>query len=129
MLNKYIMKLLIIDDDKSGLNSLCSALKPLDYDVNYLNDPLFAMKHFSDITYDVVITDLRMPLLNGLEVLKIVKRRSPRTKVIVYTGDVDVTLEDEAKKYNVDLFMRKPIKIGEMINFLKAYENGAAESK
>jgi YesN/AraC family two-component response regulator len=65
--------------------------------------------------FDIVITDLNMGQLNGIDVLKKTKELNPRTRVIITTGNSDVTYVIEALRYNADDYLLKPFRMADLL--------------
>ena len=65
---------------------------------------------FEKSSPDIVLTDLKMPGMNGLEVLKRVKKANPETEVIIITGHGDIDSAIEALQYGASDFINKPIR-------------------
>ena len=80
------LRLVVIDDEPIALKQLNRILSRRSYQVEVFEDPRQALKHIDRSPVDIVLTDLRMPQLSGLDVLKHVKARQPQTEVIVITG-------------------------------------------
>jgi DNA-binding NtrC family response regulator len=83
------------------------------------NDPIIALEHFTDNKkkYSLVISDLRMPNLNGLELLKKVKQLKPSVRTILisaYELDEDQVFQDYMKQGIINLFVKKPIGLPEL---------------
>lgn len=83
------------------------------------NDPVIALEHFADNkkNYALVISDLRMPNLNGLELLKKVKHLNPSVRTILisaYEVDEDQVFQDYMKQGIINLFVKKPIGLPEL---------------
>jgi DNA-binding NtrC family response regulator len=83
------------------------------------NDPVIALEHFEDNKkdYALVISDLRMPNLNGLELLKKVKQLNPSVRTILisaYEVDEDQVFQNYMKQGIINLFVKKPIGLPEL---------------
>ncbi|MCP3923096.1 MAG: response regulator [Desulfobacterales bacterium] len=78
--------ILIIDDEKFIRNSIRHFLEDVNYTVFEAENGIKGISLFEDVHPDVVIVDLKMPELNGFEVLKIIVQSSPKTPVIVMSG-------------------------------------------
>ena len=83
------------------------------------NDPVIALEHFADNkkNYALVISDLRMPNLNGLELLKKVKQLNPSVRTILisaYEVDEDQVFQNYMKQGIINLFVKKPIGLPEL---------------
>jgi CheY-like chemotaxis protein len=107
-------QLLVVDDDKAMREVLSRTLSYMGYDVTLAGYGLEAATFFFTGAYDLVMTDFRMPLMNGLELSRLVKEQSPTTPVIVITGlSEDGHLEMLHTKH-VDAIIPKPFKLEEI---------------
>lgn len=80
------VKLLIVDDETGITDSLSRYFKLLDYDVTTSNNPLKAMDMICKENYMVVISDIMMPEISGIELLKRIKKYNGMIQVIMMTG-------------------------------------------
>jgi len=82
------LKILIIDDDENILESLCYFLNSKNYDVSTASDGCDGLNLFENDPhgFDLVITDIVMPKLNGISLISIIKKKLPGTSVIAMTG-------------------------------------------
>jgi len=119
-------KLLVVDDDRSIQTVLSRALSLTGYDVNLARNGLEAMSLFLEGSYDLVITDLEMPFLTGLELSRLIKERSPETPVIVVTGSYDDNHWDKLKMNGVDAIIPKPFKLKEIGKTVQGLLNSGA---
>jgi len=115
---RTVMKLMLIDDQMPILTSLKEALEPGGYECVLFDQPQTALIRFDNEHYDVVITDLKMPKIDGIEVLKHVQKSKPGTPVIILTGYADTENAIQAVNYGAYAFYQKPIKIHEFIKVL-----------
>ena len=69
---------------------------------------------------DLLITDIRLPGMTGLELVQKIRKRIPRLKVIMITGLTDDTLVDQAKALNVDEFLLKPMDISVFVETVRS---------
>jgi len=83
-------------------------------------DPILALEHLkiNKLDYSVMISDLRMTVINGVQLLKTVKDLNPSTRTILMTGyDIDNSLLQEyTKKEIINCFLRKPIELGQLLS-------------
>ena len=77
---------LIVDDDKDVLNTLRRILERREYQVATCDGPLAALERLESYAADLVLSDLKMPEMNGLQFLYQVKRKRPSVPVILITG-------------------------------------------
>ncbi len=109
-------KILIIDDDKLILKSIEKQLKNKNYSLKFINDPIIALDDIINNKYDLILCDIRMKTISGLDLLKKVKINYPEIPVIILTGFVDDKLMEEAKKMGCNDFLIKPITKNILIN-------------
>jgi len=101
-------KILILDDEPIVLKRLKPVLEKSGYEVEAFSRSLEALKRIMEHNFDIVITDLKMEGLDGMEFLTRVKNRSPVTEVIVITGFATVETAIEAMKQGAYDFIPKP---------------------
>jgi two-component system response regulator VicR len=80
------MKILIVDDDKVVADILKDLTAEKDRQVDVCYDGLAAIEHIQRTMYDIIIVDLVMPRLDGIEVLRYAKKVYPEVVVIIITG-------------------------------------------
>jgi DNA-binding NtrC family response regulator len=108
-------RLVICDDDKANLLTMKKALEKVDYEITAFNDPEEGLKFLqSSDAIDLVLTDLRMPKITGIEILKSVKQKDPSVGVILITAFGSVESAVEAMKLGADDYIGKPIDIYEL---------------
>jgi len=103
------VRALVIDDDRYVLSLLCDLLGSWGYDVDGVGSPAEGLRRFEARPYDIVVTDLTMPGINGIEVVTQVRKHSDTVGVIVLTaatGDLD----DARERLRFTL-LRKPLEI------------------
>lgn len=105
---KKIKKVLVIDDEDIVRVCCKRVLKPKGISVDTAADGVEGLKMVHENGYDVVFTDLKMPGIEGQEVVKNIKRISPTTKVVVVTGYFTEQMKERAEKAGADFFMEKP---------------------
>jgi DNA-binding NtrC family response regulator len=97
---------------------VCKRLKPAlekyGYDVETFTQSSEAMERIKQISYDIIITDLKMKGIDGMQLLDEAKRRSPRTEVIVITGFATMETAKESFHKGVFDFIAKPFKLSEI---------------
>ncbi len=103
-------KILIIDDEEAIVRVLSISLKSDGYEVITALDGPSGLEVFDKELPDIVLTDIKMPGMDGIEVLKQVKERRPEAEVIIITGHGDIENAIEALKYGASDFLNKPIR-------------------
>lgn len=101
-------RILFIDDDRSGREVALFNLRKAGYDVTPASDGREGLALFSPEKFDLVVTDLKMPAVDGMEVLETVRRISPETPVLVITAFGNVETAVEAMKRGAYDFIGKP---------------------
>jgi DNA-binding NtrC family response regulator len=109
----------IVDDELSTTNLFYEALRTISgIDVFRFTDPIEALDHLkmNKRDYAVMISDLRMPVINGLQLLQTVKDLNPLTRTILLTAyNIDDSLLQEyTKKEIINCFLQKPIGVDQL---------------
>jgi CheY-like chemotaxis protein len=107
---KEKLEVMVVDDEPIVGKRLKPALTKFGYDVEVFDNPVNAIDRFAEKEFDVVVTDLRMEKLNGIQVLEHVKAKSDKTKVIFITGYATVENAREALVKGAFDFIAKPFK-------------------
>jgi CheY-like chemotaxis protein len=107
-------RLLVVDDSQAIQKVLSTILSLKGYDVTLAGNGLEASTLFLTGSYDLVVTDFEMPLMNGWEFSRLVKKQSPSTPVIVVTGSCDDEHWEKLKENRVDAIIPKPFKLEEI---------------
>jgi DNA-binding NtrC family response regulator len=118
-------KILVIDDEAIVRTSCSRSLSPEGYEVKLSQNGADAMKMLEEESFDLVLTDLKMPDIDGIEVLKMIKQRWPRTEVIVVTGYQTVDTAVKSIKLGAFDYLEKPFTPDSLI----AAVNNAMASK
>jgi anti-anti-sigma factor len=102
-------KVLVIDDEKPTLGMFELFLKVYGYEVLLAENGAQGLQIFEAEAPSIVFTDIKMPGMDGFDVLDQIKGRSPDTEVIVITGHGDMDLAVEALNHEATDFINKPI--------------------
>lgn len=111
-------KILIVDDEEKFANSLAERLSIRDYDATTSVSGQEAIEKVSGCNFDVVMLDVVMPLMDGLKVLREIKRIKPLTEVIMLTALPNVEIGVEAMKRGALDYILKPCEIEELISMI-----------
>ena len=101
-------KLLIVDDETGIVDEVKSFFEEEGYEVYAADTGKEGIECIERVKPDVMLLDMKLPDMSGLNVLKVCKTVSPGTKVIVNTGYVDQNVIDEAERLGRDSFLQKP---------------------
>jgi DNA-binding NtrC family response regulator len=107
-----VATLLLIDDDSAVLGILYDLLCET-YECHTADRAEQALEYLKVQSYDVIVTDISMPGLGGVEILKSVKKGHPTTPIIVISG-MDLEEKDKLMEMGVFAFFRKPFKLEEV---------------
>jgi PAS domain S-box-containing protein len=102
-------KLLLIDDEESTRELLKISLEAEGYEVYTAEDGPAGLKIFAEQSPAIVLTDIKMPGMDGIEVLRRVKRDNHDTEVIVITGHGEMSLAIQALQLDASDFINKPV--------------------
>jgi excisionase family DNA binding protein len=103
-------RVLVVDDDADVRDTLTSILAITDFDVDSAPDGATAVGRFRTEHYDLIITDLRMPGLDGMGVAREAKRLLPQAKVLIVTGFPSQSSAIDAVNIGVDGYLTKPFR-------------------
>jgi len=109
--NQKTYRLLIIDDESIVGKRLHQIFTKMGYVVEAFVDPVQAMAAAEKEPFDIVVTDLKMQEMDGLEVLRRVKKLRPSTRVIIITGYAEMDTADTAFNEGVFDFIPKPFRL------------------
>lgn len=110
----YRQKILIIDDEAIVCERLKAFLESDGHRIETFIDPTEALHRLERQTFDIVISDIRMGEIGGLQVMEKVFQTSDRTRVIVITGYATLELAREALTKGAFDFIAKPFKMKEI---------------
>lgn len=115
-------QVLILDDEPIVWKRLKPALEKAGYEVEAFSQSSHAMRRVGEKEFDIVVTDLKMEGIDGMAFMTEVKKRSPRTEVIVITGFATMETAKESFQKGVFDFLAKPFKRGELLEIVKKAE-------
>jgi two-component system response regulator PilR (NtrC family) len=110
-----MFKILVVDDEETVRQMLLRVLCSRGYQVDAANDGLKAKELLAQGIYDLVITDLKMIGISGMDLLKFIKETSPPTDVMMMTGFATVEIAVEAMKEGACDFITKPFTSDELL--------------
>jgi len=108
------VRVLVVDDEKSMRDLLAITLEKEGYDVTLADGGEAAVEAIRRDAFDAILTDLRMPKVDGLQVLRSAKDLSPETTVIVITAVASTETAVEAMKLGAYDYVTKPFKLDEV---------------
>ena len=108
-------KVLLVDDEKDFLETLSSRLELRGLKVSAVTSGEQAVSEAQQQEYDVIVVDLSMPGIDGLETLKRIKADNPDAEIIMLTGHGSVQSGVEAMKLGAGDFLQKPVELSELM--------------
>jgi DNA-binding NtrC family response regulator len=112
---KSIYSILLVDDDSSLLEVIYEVLTDQDYQVTKATSGEEALEVLGIRDFDLVITDLNMGVINGIEVVKKTKELNPEKTAIIMTANQDVTFFTEASRLGVCDYLLKPFQLDDLL--------------
>ena len=113
------IKLLLVDDEKDFVKTLSQRMQKRDQESDIAFDGKQALKKIEDERPDVIVLDLKMPEMDGMEVLRRVKKAYPDMQVIILTGHGTEKDEEEARLLGAFEYLQKTSKIDTIMNKIK----------
>jgi two-component system response regulator (stage 0 sporulation protein F) len=105
---------MVIDDQPGVRRLICEALKQVGYSLCVATEGREALEKIASEAPDLVILDIKMPGMSGVEFLKELRRRSIVTPVIIITAYNELDLVEQASQYDAHYFLQKPFDIQQL---------------
>ncbi len=128
-MEKKQRRILVVDDEANVRTVFSDILKKENYLVKQAKDGPEAIKAIDEETFDLALVDLRMPHMDGIEVLENIKKRKPEIPVIVYTGYGSITSAVEAMRKGAFDYLNKPFSPQQLKSNIKKALEGAGGEK
>ncbi|MDZ7698013.1 MAG: response regulator [Deltaproteobacteria bacterium] len=109
------IRVLLVDDELDFLETLAKRLKKRNVDVSCVTSGEAAIEQLKDQTVDVVVLDVKMPGMDGLEVLREIKKAYPLTEVIMLTGHASIEVAIEGMELGAFDYLMKPMEIDALL--------------
>lgn len=116
------MRILLVDDEPINVESLANAIRRGGHTIVTMSNPLEALKAYREAPFDAVISDVRMPQMNGIDLLRSVRDFDPDARFILITGYGDARTAMGAINNRAWAMLGKPINIATMMDTLNAIE-------
>ncbi|MCG8571570.1 MAG: response regulator [Spirochaetes bacterium] len=107
--------ILVIDDDQAILNSIQKQLKNEGFNIDLELDPEKGLEKVISNHYDLLLCDIRMKPISGIDVLKKIKAKNCNVPIIFITGFVDDIILEEIKRFGSNGLLKKPVRKSELI--------------
>src|SRR5208283_4222466 len=112
-------RILVVDDDESITSTMKAILEDEGYIVDLAATGREAIKRTEETAYNVALIDIRLPDMQGVELLKLMKDAVPRTRKIMMTGYPSMKNAIAALNKNADIYLIKPIDIEKLLSTVK----------
>jgi YesN/AraC family two-component response regulator len=123
------MNILIVDDDVDILESISNILKPANYNCKLTTSPNEAFELFKKYHFDVIITDIKMPEMDGKSLIKKIREINYDVRIIVVSAFCDQETTNSIINEHIFSFFTKPLDIREFINKLREIEKKLDDEK
>ena len=107
-------RILVADDDEDIQSLVADAIEFMGFTVAVVGNGIEALSVFIANAFDLVLTDLQMPGMDGLSLARRIKARSPHTPVILMTGDDRDTVSERLQQSRINYVIFKPLRIDEL---------------
>jgi two-component system response regulator AtoC len=111
---RHGMNILLIEDDRNFGWILKRELEAEDHRVNLAGDGVDGILSFIDAQYDIVLLDIRMPRLNGLDALRILKRLDPAMPVIAFSANTSPRDIADTEEAGALVCLTKPFEVAQL---------------
>ena len=118
---------MVLDDEPIVGDRLRPALEKVGFNVEVFTDSAKAIDRLKETNFGVLVTDMKMRGPSGMDVLRFVREKAPKTQVIVITGYATIETSHEANAWGAYRFVAKPFKLKELVRLVdKASKAGTA---
>lgn len=111
-----MMRILLVDDNFELSYTLKELLKLRGYNVEYVEDGFFALDKFKENNFDLVIMDIVMPGMDGIEVFKKMKEIRNDVKVIFVSAYIDEKRRERLREMGIKYFLEKPYHFQKLVD-------------
>lgn len=112
------LRILVVDDEATVLESFKMILKIKDFDVDAFSDGPSALENFESGKYDVAFIDMKLPKMDGLQILRTLKEKDPALEVIIVTAYASDSSHAEAINMGALEYLRKPFLMEEIYELI-----------
>jgi DNA-binding NtrC family response regulator len=120
-------RILIVDDEERFRTTMCKLLKAHGYDADAVGTGQEAIRKITEESWDVMILDMKMPEMNGVQVLSEVRKLDSRVEVIVLTGYASIDTVQDVMKFGAYDYLLKPYRTEELLEKIEnAFDRRAA---
>lgn len=113
-------KVLLVDDEVDFTASLGKVLRRRGFEVERANDGLIALEQITHQSFDVIVLDVKMPGMDGIQVLTEIRKLAITARVILLTGHLSITDEEDGLKGGAYAYLFKPIPILKLVDLIES---------
>ena len=116
------MKILVAEDEPQLLRVLTVAMEHAGYDVDQVDNGLKAVEHAKENSYDVIMLDIMMPVMDGITALKKIRESGDKTYILMLTAKAEVDDRVTGLDSGADDYLTKPFSLKELLARLRSKE-------
>lgn len=116
------MKILVAEDEPQLLRVLTVAMEHVGYDVDPVDNGLKAVEHAKENSYDVIMLDIMMPVMDGITALKKIRESGDKTYILMLTAKAEVDDRVTGLDSGADDYLTKPFSLKELLARLRSKE-------
>ena len=109
MINSRAGKILVVEDDPAEREGVVELLRLWGYDARAVSSGIEALRELLSSAFDLVVSDVRMPNMSGIELLKRLRQQFHPVSCIIISGEDNETNELEAMRLGARSFLKKPV--------------------
>jgi DNA-binding NtrC family response regulator len=113
-------KVLLVDDEVDFTASLGKILRRRGFEVETASDGLIALERIAHQTFDAIVLDVKMPGLDGIQVLAEIRRLAITARVLLLTGHLSISDEEDGLKGGAYAYLFKPIPILKLVELIES---------
>ncbi len=121
-------KVLLVDDEVEFTAGLSKILRRRGFEVEPASDGLTAVSRIANESFNVVILDVKMPGMDGIQVLSEIKRLGIDSRVILLTGHLSISEEEKGLKEGAFAYLFKPFPVLKLVNLVEEAADGSLKS-
>ncbi len=103
-------KILVVDDSRLTRRIICKALTDAGHEVSQAVNGQEGLEAFREGEFDLVLSDLLMPVMDGFQFTETIRNESPSTPIIVSTADIQESSQERCREIGVNRILNKPAK-------------------
>ena len=117
------LKILFVDDEKELISTICERMAMRNISATAALSGPEAIQRIRKVDYDVVVLDVKMPGMSGLETLRAIKKNKPHLPVIMMTGHGSIQDSQKALREGASNYLMKPVEFDDLLEKINAAIN------